>query len=278
MTEPAQRMARLFDAVADTYDRVGVDLFGPVADGLVAELDVRPGCRVLDLGCGRGAALIPLARAVGPDGLAVGGDVSPRMVELCDDLAREEGLAQVRVDVLDATAPARAHPEWQGGFDAVAASLVLFFLPDPAEALAEWVALLRPGGVLGISTYADQDPRWAAVDAVFGPYLPPGMLDARTSGKVGPFASDAGVEDLLTGAGLTRVRTAHRRVEARFDDPEHWQRFSMSIGQRAMWAAVPEDDRPAVRDEAFALLGAAAAPDGSVTLWQDVRYTLGEHP
>ena len=30
--------------------------------------------------------------------------------------------------------------------------------------------------------------------------------------------------------------------------------------------------------QAFSLLRAAAAPDGSVTLWQDVRYTLGERP
>ena len=278
MVDPAQRTAHLFDAVAETYDRVGVDFFGPIADGLVAQLDVRPGCRVLDLGCGRGAVLIPLAHAVGPAGLAVGVDVSARMVELCRDEALDEGLEHVQVDVVDVGAVASVHPEWEGVFDAVAASVVLFFLPDPEVALAQWVRLLRPGGLLGVSTFAHQDPRWVAVDGVFHPYLPPEMLDARTSGRTGPFASDAGVEGLLTGAGLTQVRTAHCRVEARFEDPEHWHRFSMSVGQRAMWAAVPEADRPSVRDEAFSLLRAAAAPDGSVTLWQDVRYTLGERP
>jgi ubiquinone/menaquinone biosynthesis C-methylase UbiE len=66
----AQResLRRLFDAVSDSYDQVGVDFFQPIAEGLVARLDPQPGERALDLGCGRGAALLPIARAVGPGG------------------------------------------------------------------------------------------------------------------------------------------------------------------------------------------------------------------
>ena len=276
--DPVQRTATLFDAVADTYDQVGVDFFAPIAAGLVDALDVRPGGRVVDLGCGRGAALLRLADVVGPDGLAVGGDVSPRMVQACRDLARSQGLEQVQVEVLDATDPLAGRPHWEGAFGTVSASLVLFFLPDPATALGRWVPLLHPGGVLGVSTFAEQDPRWAAVDAVFLPHLPPAMLDARTSGAAGPFAADAGVAGLFAGAGLGDVRTTHLRVEVRFEGPEHWQRFSMSVGQRAMWGAVPEADRPAVRDAAFALLRDAADPDGSITVWQDVRLTRGTLP
>ena len=42
MTEdPEARVAQLFDAVADTYDAVGVDFFEPIAAGLVAELAPR---------------------------------------------------------------------------------------------------------------------------------------------------------------------------------------------------------------------------------------------
>ena len=56
--------------VFDRADHVGVPWSGPIARGLVEELDVRPGERVLDLGCGRGAALLPLAREAGPTGRA----------------------------------------------------------------------------------------------------------------------------------------------------------------------------------------------------------------
>jgi len=48
-------VAALFDAVADDYDQTGIDFFGPIATGLVAELDPRPGESCGGLGCGRGA-------------------------------------------------------------------------------------------------------------------------------------------------------------------------------------------------------------------------------
>ncbi len=269
-------MVSLWDTLADSYDQVGVEFFAPIAAGLVHALDPQPGERALDLGCGRGAALLEIARRVGPQGRAVGGDLSTRMVAGCGQLARQEGLDQVDVRVVDAQAPdVEALATAVGGpADLLASSLVVFFLPEPAVALARWVPLLRPGGRVGLATFGDRDPVWAGVDAGFDPYLPPHLLDARTSGASGPFASDAGVEQLLHDAGFVDATTSHRRVTVRFTDAEHWYRFTMSVGQRAFWGFVPEDERPAVKATAFARLAEAAAPDGSVTLWQDARYTV----
>lgn len=73
--------AALFDAVAGTYDSVGVDFFQPIAQGLLAAMPPRPGERWLDIGCGRGAVLLPAAEGVGPQGRSVGLDISPAMVE-----------------------------------------------------------------------------------------------------------------------------------------------------------------------------------------------------
>ena len=52
------RVAAVFDGAAETYDRVGVDLFQPIAARLVEELQPRAGERVVDMGCGRGAVLL----------------------------------------------------------------------------------------------------------------------------------------------------------------------------------------------------------------------------
>lgn len=276
MSDQTQRLARLFDAVADTYDQVGVDFFGPIAAGLVDELNPQPGERVFDLGCGRGAVLLPVARRVGSRGSVVGADLSSRMVEHCRDLVAADGLSNVEVILLDAQ-----HPDATSlgsPADLVSSSLVVFFLPDPASALAQWRDLLVPGGRLGITTFGEQDPAWSRVDDVFDPYLPPQQLDARTSGASGPFGSDAGVEQLLGDAGFVDLRTMTRRVEVRFDDAGHWYAFSMSVGQRAFWMSVPEGRRSDVRAEASRRIQAAADADGSVTFWQDVRYTLGRRP
>ncbi len=276
MSDQTQRLVRLFDAVADSYDQVGVDFFGPIAAGLVDELNPQPGERVFDLGCGRGAVLLPVARRVGPRGSVVGADLSPRMVEHCRDLVAAEGLPNVEVVLLDAQRPDAQR--LGSPADLVSSSLVLFFLPDPAGALVEWRGLLVPGGRLGITTFGEQDPAWSSVDDVFDPYLPPQLLDARTSGASGPFGSDAGVEQLFGDAGFVDVRTMTRRVEVRFDDTDHWYAFSMSVGQRAFWMFVPEDRRADVLAEASRRIQAACDADGSVTFWQDVRYTLGRRP
>ena len=82
--------------------------------------------------------------------------------------------------------------------------LVLFFLPDPGAAVRAWTDLLVAGGRLGVTTFGPQDPRWRQVDELFTPWLPPQMLDARASGRRGPFTSDDGVEQLLRYAGLVR--------------------------------------------------------------------------
>lgn len=261
-------VAAVFDRAAETYDAVGVPWFGPIAAGLVAELAVRPGERVLDIGCGRGAALIPLATAAGPTGSVLGIDLAPRMVDLTADDIRD--LPQVTVRVDDAISPQLPAES----FDVIAASLVLFFLPDPVAVLRQWRALLVPGGRLGITTFGPQEPGWVEIDAVFQPYLSPAMLDARASGRRGPYASDEGVSGLFSDAGFEDVRTSHHDVEAVFDSPEHLLRFTWSHGQRAMWEAVPEVERDGIARQLLDTAARRADPSGRLRLRQQVRHTL----
>jgi ubiquinone/menaquinone biosynthesis C-methylase UbiE len=267
MTSPGGP-AGVFDRAAATYDSVGIPFFGPIADGLVAALAPRPGERALDVGCGRGAVLAPLARLVGPSGSALGIDLAPEMVRrTAADLA---DLPWVEVRVDDASAPALP----ARSFDLVASSLVLFFLPDPGAALRRWAELLVPDGRLGVTTFGEQDPRWRQVDAVFEPYLPPSLKDARTSGTTGPFDSDAGMETLLADAGLVDVRTVRRTVDVRFRDVEQLLDFTWSHGQRAMWEAVPTVERDAVRAAIVERAAGLGLGPAGFALTQDVRYTL----
>ena len=272
MSTPPSGIAGVFDRAADTYDAVGVDWFTPIARGLVAELAPAAGEHALDIGCGRGAALLPLASAVGPSGHVLGIDLSPRMVAATAADVADRG--NVDVQVADAAAPGLA----PSSYDVIASSLVLFFLRDPLGALRAWGELLVPGGRLGAATFGTQDPRWRAVDDLFTPHLPPGLLDARTSGSSGPFASDDAMQDLFLAAGLVDVRTARLTVLVTFATPDKWLEFSWSHGQRAMWEAVAPERRPDVERAAFELLGRYRAADGRITLSQDVRYTIGRRP
>jgi SAM-dependent methyltransferase len=260
--------AGVFDRAAATYDTVGVPWFGPIAEGLVAELAPQPGERALDVGCGRGAVLAPVAHLVGSQGRAVGIDLAPEMVRrTAADLA-DLGWVEVRVD--DASKP--SFPP--RSFDLVASSLVLFFLAEPAAALLRWVELLVPDGRLGVTTFGDQDPLWEGIDAIFEPYLPASLKDARTSGSTGPFDSDTEMEALLVDAGLVDVRTAHRTVHARFRDVEHLLEFTWSHGQRAMWEAVPPAERDVVRSRIVERASELGLGPTGFAFTQEVRYTL----
>jgi ubiquinone/menaquinone biosynthesis C-methylase UbiE len=268
--EQQARVTDIFHRVADTYDAVGVDFFGPIAAGLVEQLAPQPGERALDVGCGRGAALFRLAEAVGPDGHVTGIDVAPGMVERTRADVAAAGLGSF-VDVSIGDAGALDVPP--ASFDVVASSLVLFFLGDPLAALRSWHPALVEGGRLGVSTFGPFSEEWSDVERALRSHLPPEQLDARTN-TGGPFSSDEAMEALVAAAGYTDVRTETTTVEVRFADHEAWYRWSMSHGQRQMWEAIPPEQFDRVRDEAVAALHAGARPDGALGFDQQVRYTL----
>jgi SAM-dependent methyltransferase len=201
-------------------------------------------------------------------------DLAPGMVEQTRRQAVDLGLSQVVTSLV--TEEGLGVPD--GSFDVVASSLVLFFAPDPAATLASWLRALVPGGRIGLATFGAADPVWERVDDLFRPYLPPQLLDARTTGTSGPFASDEGVEALLADAGAVAVRTVSRPLRVRFADADQWRRFSMGTGQRAFWRFVPEEERPRLHDRAAAILDEARADGGDIVLTQQVRYTLGSTP
>jgi ubiquinone/menaquinone biosynthesis C-methylase UbiE len=265
-----EQVRSLFERVADDYDQSGVAFFDPIAARLTDLLGARPGERALDVGCGRGAATLRLAGRVGPGGSVTAVDLAPAMVTHTRRTVEEAGLGQVRVQVMDATRPSLP----AGSFDVVASSLVLFFLPDPADALRRWLALLRPGGRIGVSTFGAMDPVLAAVTDLFRPFHPPQMLDPRIEREDDPFRSDSAMEALMASAGGSDVRTEVQALPVVFDDVAQWRAWTMSTGQRMFWARMSSEEQASVAARAGEVLERARRPDGTIVVHQDVRHTL----
>lgn len=267
----SEKMANLFDKLSDTYDEVGVEFFKPIAAKLLDAMPPVEGERWLDIGCGRGAVLLPVAEKIGQRGLALGIDISPGMVDHARRLALHMGLRNVECEVDDAQAPTTL----RGQFDTISSSLVLFFLADPLHALRNWFPLLKEGGRIGVTTFGIFDPRWAYVDEVFQSHLPTQMRDVRIPDGESPFASIDGLEALFRNAGFGNIRTETAVIPVCFEDSQHWYDFTWSIGQRMLWLAIPEQDRAGVRKDADARLAEFAEPDGSITFSQEIRITSG---
>jgi SAM-dependent methyltransferase len=110
---------------------------------IFAEAGIRPGMRVLDLGCGTGAATFVAADLVGPGGSVVGVDHSPEALARARVRAAQRGLAQVQFIEGDIHDPAPG-----GTYDAIVEQLALWLVPDPAEVLRRQATVLRPGGLV----------------------------------------------------------------------------------------------------------------------------------
>ena len=115
----------------------------PATRMILAEAGIRPGMRVLDLGCGAGDVAFVAAGLVGPDGSVVGVDRSPDALARARLRAGQRGLAQVRFVEGDVKDPAPGGP-----FDAIVERLVLWTVPDPAALLRRQATVLRPGGLV----------------------------------------------------------------------------------------------------------------------------------
>lgn len=262
--------AEVFDRAAPTYDRVGVDFFAVFGQRLVELTGVGAGESVLDIGTGRGAVLGPAAAAVGPRGRAVGLDLAPAMVALTtEDFADHDHVEVHHAD-------AAAIPADLGRFDAVLSSLVLFFLDDPARALARWGDHVAADGRLGLVTFIlDPDDEW--FHQLVQTWLPP-QEDAPPAPE-GPSSFElvrdpAWLDRALADAGFGIIEASTLRHPVHFADIEQWMAWLWSHGARAALELLPVDRFEAFKAAAGEALDARRLPGGQLGLHVTVRFTI----
>ncbi len=144
----ARLIGARFAAAAAAYDQAA-HVQRRVAEALAEDIQaagVTAGARVLELGCGTGLLTARLAPALNPR-LWIASDIAPAMLNILGRAVDHPAVLRV---AMDAQAPCAAP-----GFDLVCSSLTLQWLADPADAVARWRALVRPGGLVAFATLLD---------------------------------------------------------------------------------------------------------------------------
>lgn len=140
-------MAR--DELPDAARLASLGCGNPVA---VAELN--PGETVLDLGSGGGIDVLLSARRVGPEGRAIGLDMTDEMLDLARRNAAEAGATNV--EFLKGYIEEVPLPD--DSVDVIISNCVVNLSVDKAGVFAEMARVLRPGGRIGITDIvADND-------------------------------------------------------------------------------------------------------------------------
>ncbi len=179
------------------------------------QLGLRPGERLLDLGCGGGRHAYEASRR------------GARVTAIDADLGQVEEVAAM-LAALAAEAPpsspghalgadALRLPFRAASFDRVIAAEVLEHLPDDHRAMAELARVLRPGGTMAVTVPAWLPERfcWALSDDYHAPAVPGGHIRIY---------STAGLTGVLRRAGL--VILGHHRAHA-LHSPYWWLRCAV---------------------------------------------------
>ncbi len=108
---------------------------------------LKTGDTVLDLGSGAGVDVFLAAQTIGPEGRAIGVDMTPEMVAKARTNAEKGGYANVEFRLGEI----ENLPIESQSVDVVLSNCVINLVPDKARAFAEVFRVLKPGGHFTIS-------------------------------------------------------------------------------------------------------------------------------
>ena len=222
----------MFNA-ADAYDRF-MGRYSQLLAPQMAELGrVAPGQHVLDVGCGPGALTSELVRRLGRCAVCAI-DPSESFVEAAR--GRNPG-----VDVKRAAAEQLPFPDAE--FDASLAQLVVHFMSDPAEGLAEMARVTRPGGVVAACVWdhgggqGPLSPFWEAACE-----LDPSIEDE--SGLAG--ARRGHLSELLGEIGVGDVQETLLSVSVEYGSfDEWWEPLTHGVGPAGTYLSTLEPEHHA---------------------------------
>ena len=218
----------------------------PVVEWLVAALEPQEGETILELAAGVGDTGLAAAARVGASGKLISTDFSGQMVDAARRRADELGVTNAEFRIMDAER--MELPD--DSVDGILCRWGYMLMADPAAALRETKRVLRPGGRVAFSVWAEAEANpWASVPAKalfeHTGLQPPDPL----APGIFAMASEERTRALLGEAGLEPSRIERVEMVWHFDTPEHHWHYVMDLaGALAMVVrSLPEREQAAVR-------------------------------
>lgn len=259
---------RSYDSVAETYARIHAPRLAEPANDLVELTGVRPGWHVLDVGTGTGVAALA---AAGAGARVVGIDEAEGMLRV----ARGANGSLPVAGALAIDLPFR-----NGAFDALLANFVLAHFTKYKTALFEMLRVMRPGGRLGLTAWADTEDDLARtwfelVQSVVPREVVQAAMDERLPWRE-RFRQRQPLEEALMEGGVRHVRTEVRRYRFQYSLDEYVEGMSTWATGRFVRYMLGEAAFAEFLERARAVFGERFADP--VNDFRDVLFATGTKP
>jgi SAM-dependent methyltransferase len=246
---------------------------------LLARAAPAEGESVLEVGCGTGATVFLLAKAVGPRGRVAAIDISEPMLSFARRRVAQAGLANVSLVLADAQTY-RFEP---ASFDLAISRFGVMFFADPVAAFANLCAAIKPGGRLAFACWAPmaENRHWFVPFGIAVSHLgPPAPEPADAPGPMS-LSDPARTRGILSSAGFAEIDIRRESIEIEGGTPEEEAGHTFQMGPTARLIEEKTPAQPvleALRQEIRDAFTAQAAPDGRVRLAGTILLVTARRP
>jgi len=208
------------------WDAFVMSWLKPIGNKLLEKVQLRNGETILDVATGTGEPGISAAKLI-PNGTVVGIDLSEEMIQIANQHANEQRVTNYSAQVEDLS---QGFSFADNYFDKVVCRFGIMYFPDPASDLKEVARVLKPGGRIAFSAWAEPPKNpWATTAAsVINKLLelPPTPADAP---GVFRHSLPNSLRQLFTEAGLTNIMEEEVTGSMVFDNSEEYWKFVMDV-------------------------------------------------
>lgn len=259
MSEQKNNVRDTFDKASSQYDEMCGQFFNHFGRELVNKVPDLEGKKVLEVATGRGAVLFPLAEA-GADIDAI--DLSPEMIRITEKESKKRGFNNIRFQVMDAE-----HLGFEdNSFDLVICGFAVFFCESLERVLSEFRRVLKPGGIVALSTWGDDSPldEWIS-----------NIRDQMGKKKlIGcPLWSREAIESALTNAKFNKISIYRESKLFYYESPENWWESLKTHGTRFFLDQLSDKELSDIKQKAIPFAHQLVTAQGVEEL-NDVFYAV----
>ncbi|HEY4281730.1 MAG TPA: class I SAM-dependent methyltransferase [Chthoniobacterales bacterium] len=250
MSEESKKTLEAWQASSqywNKYRALIAGMFAPLTSGLIEEVRIGIGQKVLDIGGGSGEPSLTISSIVGPTGSVMYTDPAPGMVESARVEADRRGLTNIQFTQCSAD----QLPFANGVFDVAVSRLSSMFFSDPVSGVREALRVIVDDGPASFVVWGPEqvNPFFSIMNDVMDrfveePQQDPDAPDAfrfSEPGKLAGILANAGAEDVIE-------RRLDFAIEAAISFEQFWQlRTEMSTSLRAQMARLTPNQVPAVK-------------------------------